>query len=152
MFFSFTTDPCLPETWEYTAHAIRICSKNNVPVKVLTKCSSWISDFLLTKQHLLIYYPTKIAIGFALTGHDELEPNAATNHQRIEAMATLYNYGYKTFASIEPIIDLDASLRMIKFAATRTCEKKKKKIKRRKERAIESNKTFKMFIILQMSY
>lgn len=52
-------------------------------------------------------------LGFTLTGHDELESNASSNSDRIEAMKILHEGGYKTFASIEPIVDLKGSLSMI---------------------------------------
>ena len=58
-----------------------------------------------------------IAIGFTLTGHDELEPGASTNTERIEAMEKLHKAGFKTFASIEPIINFADSLAMIEQAA-----------------------------------
>lgn len=68
LFFSFSTDPCLPET-----------------------------------------------IGFTLTGMDEMEqgPTVASNEQRIKTMRMLHRHGFKTFASIEPVIDTKASLDMI---------------------------------------
>lgn len=119
LFFSFTTDPMLPETALLTGFAIDICRKHDVPFKILTKRTDWFVDEFIhefqsqgtiwnkePKQHLW-------AFGFTLTGHDELEPNANTNQERIEAMRKLHDAGFKTFASIEPIIDLDASMEMI---------------------------------------
>jgi DNA repair photolyase len=58
-------------------------------------------------------YKKFVAIGFSLSGHDELEPNASTNSDRIMAMIDLRAAGFKTWASIEPIIDFDSSLSMI---------------------------------------
>jgi hypothetical protein len=43
--------------------------------------------------------------GFTLTGRDDMEPNASTNAKRIEAMRRLHKLGFKTWASIEPVID-----------------------------------------------
>ena len=54
-----------------------------------------------------------IAFGLTLTGHDELEPNASTNAERIEAMRKLHEAGFKTWASIDPIIDFESSSDMI---------------------------------------
>lgn len=54
-----------------------------------------------------------VVVGFTLTGHDELEPNASTNDERIEAMRKLHDAGFKTFASIEPIINFADSVDMI---------------------------------------
>jgi DNA repair photolyase len=58
-------------------------------------------------------YTKYMAPGFTLTGHDELEPNASTSAERIEAMRELHDAGFKTWASIEPVIDFDSSKEMI---------------------------------------
>ena len=55
-----------------------------------------------------------LCIGFTLTGRDDLEPYASPNMKRVEAMKRVKGYGVHTFASIEPVIDLDDSLEMIK--------------------------------------
>jgi len=54
-------------------------------------------------------YKKYVAFGFSLSGHDELEPHASTNTQRIEAMRKLHEAGFKIFASIEPVIDFKKS-------------------------------------------
>jgi len=120
IFFSFTTDPMLPETIGLTQRAIRICFMNMVPVKVLTKCTDWVDPMLneLVKNDTLWNldwtYKHLLAIGFTLTGHDELEPGASTNAERIQAMKSLSSEGFKTWTSIEPIINFHDSLEMIK--------------------------------------
>lgn len=118
LFFSFTTDPMLPETIELTWNAMAICLNNNVPVKILTKCTWWIdrmiqpycsdgvNDFTEEDRRIL-------AVGFTLTGHNELERNASSNESRIDAMRKLHRAGFKTWASIEPIITFDQSRKMI---------------------------------------
>lgn len=128
LFFSFTTDPLLKETVNVTDRAISICMHYNVPVKVLTKRADWIDGYLTTNNQFIdfpMYYKEKyrklIAFGFTLTGHDELEPNASTNAERIEAMRKLHEAGFKTFASIEPIIDFESSYRMI-YATKHFCD------------------------------
>lgn len=115
LFFSFTTDPMLPDTKDLTIDAIAFCVKHNVPVKILTKCTEWLEIFLGIIEEDIYMYNKKnlIAFGFTLTGHDELEKGAATNDDRIRAMKVLSNEGFKTFASIEPIIDFKSSLKMI---------------------------------------
>lgn len=117
LFFSFTTDPMLPETIELTGRVLLRCQTYDIPVKILSK----IGDFEMVYFPFIRKYLTsrwidnsKIAFGFTLTGHDELEPNASTNQERIEAIKKLHNAGFKTFASIEPIIDLKSSMDMIK--------------------------------------
>lgn len=118
LFFSFTTDPMLIETIKLTWNAMDICLENKVPVKILTKCIEWVQRLIdFDNGKLVEDYSFKgkqyVAFGFTLTGHDELEPNAPTNAKRIEAMKKLHDAGFKTFASIEPIIDFESSLKMI---------------------------------------
>lgn len=112
LFFSFTTDPMLPETWPLVDMAINfLIGEYDIPVKILTKQVQFI-DSLLYKQkkaHL-------IAIGFTLTGHDELEPGCSSNLERIRAMIKLHKAGFKTWASIEPIIDFPSAKNMIKWS------------------------------------
>jgi len=125
LFFSFTTDPCI---WEPITHgntinltygALLNCVINEVPVKILTKRADWVNSFLKDVNMMLWIkdnwreISNYIAFGFTLTGHDELEPNASTNAERIEAMRKLHKAGFKTWASIEPIIDFHSSKRMI---------------------------------------
>lgn len=111
IFFTFTSDPLLPETKALTYCAIEGAVRNGVPVKILTKRADFIYDDMLLH---LTSWRNLIAIGFTLTGCDELEPRASTNAERIECMRNLHNAGFKTFASIEPIIDLESSAKMIR--------------------------------------
>ena len=113
LFFSFTTDPCLPETIELTMNAIELCQDFSVSVMLLTKNTRWVDDFILNKW-FIPHRVSGIAVGFTLTGHNELEPNASTNAERIEAMRTLHDAGFKTWASIEPVIDFESSFKMIR--------------------------------------
>jgi DNA repair photolyase len=115
LFFSFTTDPCLKETFSLTSFAVDYCMSLNIPVKILTK--QFVSDFTLFNWvHIdnQKNYKKLITIGHTLTGHDELEKNADTNKRRIESMKLLHNSGFKTFASIEPIVDFESSKSIIK--------------------------------------
>lgn len=117
LFFTFISDPFLPETIELTRKAISICIDNFVPVKILTKRADFLNKLegKWTAIHWSLSTVLKayIAFGFTLTGHDELEPEASTNAERIEVMKTLHKVGFKTWASIEPIIDLKSSLNCI---------------------------------------
>lgn len=124
LFFSFTTDPMLPETNNITRLAMRKCLSAKVPVKILTKIADWVDEFIKAPDYYISGWSDwniqddtifgKIAFGFTLTGHDELEPNASTNDERIEAMSKLHDSGFKTFASIEPIIDFPSARNVIK--------------------------------------
>lgn len=112
VFFSFSTDPCLPETWHSTCECAKFAMSLGVPVSILTKCASW----AYTKAALELCKgegQRLLAVGFTLTGHDELEPNAAKNKERIAAMTYLKSKGIKTFASIEPIVDIESAWDMI---------------------------------------
>ncbi len=109
LLFSFTTDPMLPLTYILTTEAVNIALKYNVPVQILTKRADWLGGWIRMwkdKRHL-------IAFGFTLTGFDEKEPGASSNQERIEAMRELHELGFKTFASIEPVITPAMSRNMI---------------------------------------
>lgn len=110
LFFSFTTDPMLKETAALTMGAVFLCVNNFIPVKILTKSTTYIEQFLCSIIDIDWSY---ISFGFTLTGHDELEPGASTNEERIQAMKKLHDAGFKTFGSIEPIIDFESSFQMI---------------------------------------
>ncbi len=113
VFFTFTTDPGLPETFHLFAAVIAEAVKLHVPIDFLTKMTGWLeSDVwkdLLTIPEMKKYF----TIGFTLTGCDDLEPGASTNRDRIAALRRLHNE-FKTFASIEPMINCDRSLAMVK--------------------------------------
>lgn len=107
IFFSFTTDPLLPETEDLTNAAVLYAVNQGVPCMILTKRADFkVLDSFNQFHHLIAY-------GFTLTGMDNLEPNASTNAERIYRMKDLAKKGYKTFASIEPVIDVFKSKRMI---------------------------------------
>lgn len=95
-----------------------------IPVIILTKRADWILKKDLPQYKDINRYidyddnlHKNVAFGFTLTGHDEMEPGCSSNIDRIRAMKVLHNKGYRTWASIEPIIDFDASLEMIRLAA-----------------------------------
>lgn len=112
LFFSFTTDPMLTETIGLTLNAVYECREMDIPVKILTKSVEYI-DWFIHESLKYCFDLNKIAIGVTLTGHDELEPKASTNQERIAALKKCKEYGFKTFASIEPIIDFPSSRNMI---------------------------------------
>jgi DNA repair photolyase len=113
LFFTFTSDPFLPETCHLTMCAIKECHNSSVPIKVLTKAGTGLFEYIKEWYNMGAINKCKIAFGFTLTGHDDLEPNASTNAERIEAMRKLHEAGFKTWASIEPIIDFKSSIKMI---------------------------------------
>lgn len=121
LFFTFTSDPLLERTIDMTYQGIMLCMDYKIPVKILTKRADWIGGYMIRNGNKFIDFPNNIlsihrhliAFGFTLTGRDELETNASPNMDRISAMAKLHKAGFKTFASIEPIIDIPSSLEMI---------------------------------------
>lgn len=114
LFFSFTTDPMLENTAFLTLIATLMCVGVQVPVKILTKCSRGYDVFKAFIESVKFKSRMSlIAFGFTLTGHDELETGASTNAERIESMKKLHDAGFKTWASIEPIIDFETSYNMI---------------------------------------
>lgn len=114
IFFTFTSDPMLPETKHLTWAAIREALERLVPVHILTKRADFTGDRELTEIPMELR--RIVAIGFTLTGHDELEPGASTNMMRKAAMKTLFGMGFRIFASIEPIVDFESSTNMIQLA------------------------------------
>jgi hypothetical protein len=100
---------------------MRYCIIHSIPVIALTKRTWWVDTFLnemLKNETIwnLDYHEVQkfMAIGFTLTGHDEVEPGCSTNEDRIRAMKVLNAEGFKTWASVEPIIDFKSSWGMIR--------------------------------------
>lgn len=117
LFFNFVSDPCLPETIELNMDCISYAVTRGVKCVILTKKADWVSkiDFgLAPSVHKILFENRgKISVGFTLTGCDEQEPGASTNLERINAMRLLQTSGFGTWASIEPVIDVDKSFDMI---------------------------------------
>lgn len=108
VFFSFTTDPLIPETRKLTLMAMLEANKNSIPVYILTKDASFIHDAKFMErvvEDLDGTFLDGVHWGFTLTGRDDMEPNASSNFDRIKAMQCMLSMGFKTWASIEPVID-----------------------------------------------
>lgn len=120
LLFSFTTDPCLPETVKLNMACVKLATDAGIPCHILTKRADWITD---TMAYLPSLYAAEklVSVGFTLTGCDELEPGASPNTKRIEAMHLLHETGIKTFASIEPVIDFEKSFDMVR-RSVRWCD------------------------------
>ncbi|MBR5174779.1 MAG: hypothetical protein IKW89_02485 [Bacteroidales bacterium] len=114
LFFTFTTDPGLPETFHLFAAVIAETVKLHVPIHFLTKMTGWMESDIW--EDLLSIPETKeyLAIGFTLTGRDDLEQKASPNKERLVALRRLHDEGFRTFTSIEPVIDIEASLSIVK--------------------------------------
>lgn len=116
LFFSFTTDPLLSETAGLTIAAVEICQFYRIPVKILTKCCGDGLTRLLTIADQKKWDKSIIAIGFTITGHDEREKGADTTAKRISMFPELKQQGYKTFASVEPVIDFDKAFSVVQLS------------------------------------
>lgn len=118
IFLSFTTDPLIKETRELTSIAITEALMRDIPVMLLTKDATFVKDecdFMAWMDAINILHRDKVAFGFTLTGRDDMEPGASSNLERIHAMYAMSKRGFKTWASIEPIIDFTSSLEMIRM-------------------------------------
>ena len=107
LFFTFTSDPWLPETKGLTMDAVDYALARRVPVKMLTKRA----DFGLPIKWY--QYMDSLALGWTLTGMDNLEAKASSNQDRIDCMKYYHRMGFKTFASIEPVVSIEAALQVI---------------------------------------
>lgn len=115
LFLSFTTDPFLEECIELTKMVLFAAYQFKFHVYVLSKIAYPynLDSFLINKY---------IHIGMTLTGCDWMEEYAPANETRIDFLRYLHNKEIDTFASIEPIIDFNCSLKMIHWAAPYTNE------------------------------
>lgn len=121
LFFSFSTDPCLPVTFDLTMHCVMVATGMDIPCSILTKCTAWASSPSVIESLRMV--KDKVAIGLTLTGMDEMErgETVAPNAQRIALMLKLHDEGFLTFASIEPVIELKRSREMI-LRAVDSCD------------------------------
>lgn len=118
VFFSFKCDPLEESNMLHTVLAVRWFRNNNIPVTLLTKSTAWMED--TNWESMLKDYKDGLTIGFTLTGMDDMEPNAPSNEERINAMKQLL--GFETFVSLEPVINFEASLQMVYQAMPYTTE------------------------------
>ena len=127
LFMSFTSDPCLMETYDLFADINFGACNYGIPVTILTKCAYDIPEKGIGIPKRPCFSPfcissKMLAIGWTLTGHDELEPNAAPNSERLRYMKMASDKGMMTWASIEPVIDFPSSLDMIYQALNAGCQ------------------------------
>lgn len=114
IFFSFSTDPLCPDAFGLTWQCVRyVTKKYGIPVKILTKNADFTALQMLWLDMISKERRKLIAFGFTLTGRDDWEPYASKNIERVRMMRVLHEMGFKTFASIEPIVDFDSSYKMI---------------------------------------
>jgi len=119
VFFSFSTDPLIPETRGLTIAAARHCIEHDIPVWILTKDASFAFDEDFRSLAADARKMCRIRLlhaGFTLTWRSDLEPNASNNADRVLAMHEIYGLGVQTFASIEPVIDWPSARIAIRYS------------------------------------
>ena len=93
-----------------TFQAIRMLHDAGIPFQVLTKCSLAERDFN--------FYGPDDAFATTLTLLDErwkaFEPNASSPTERLRLLIAAHEMGIETWVSLEPVLDSDESLRIIK--------------------------------------
>ena len=114
VFFSFTCDPLIRETEDLTISAVAFLNGRGVPTWTLTKNATFPETLHFQSSIIRGLENKDIAhFGFTLTGRDDMEPGASTNDDRIRTMEYLHGEGFKTFASIEPVIDWDSADKVV---------------------------------------
>jgi hypothetical protein len=111
--FSFTTDVYNPFDTSITRPAIEILIEHGLAFCVLTKAGTraWCDHDL--------YRPHRDAFASTLTSLDECfskkwERNAAPPSDRIKALKAFHERGIFTWVSLEPTLDTEASLAIVK--------------------------------------
>lgn len=148
LFMTFTSDPCAEQTCKLFFRISESARGMDIPVTMLTKAESDYSYMFLDstvdancilnsvrtkeqEQHNYLNRCTEkaslLAVGFTLTGHDELEPNAISNEKRIRCidfLAHRYPLAEKChlWASVEPVIDFPSALAMVYQAVNAGCQ------------------------------
>ena len=114
IFFSFTTDPMIPDTIELTMQALLFLQDMGIPSYILTKNADFI-DYELFRTYMMgLNVRSLLHFGFTLTGRDDMEPKASLNADRIATMKRLkLHFGCHTWASIEPVIDWKSAERVV---------------------------------------
>ena len=117
LFFTFSSDPLIPETRALNVKCIEYAILRGVRCQILTKNADFTRDEALrvmVSNMSGLHYGKFLAFGFTLTGSDNLEPGASSNKERINAMRLLHDAGFKTFASLEPVVDPSLTLEVFR--------------------------------------
>lgn len=107
---------------EMTREVLRLLNAYHVPVAVLSKGGKkMLRDLDIFKE-----FGDRITEGTTLTFLDEAksrywEPNASTPSERLETLKILHDSGIKTFASLEPTIEPEESLKLIRKTLELDC-------------------------------
>lgn len=110
----FTTDPYSNENYRLMPEILNILNYYKHKVAILSKAGIRLLDDLENFRK----FDNRIKIGATLTFWEEKdsekwEPNAAMPKERIEVLKILAENGIKTWASFEPVIKPDQSLKLL---------------------------------------
>ena len=151
LFMTFTSDPCTAKTaplFLQIIHELNDFNRHMGPIytTLLTKDADQIflhRNLLFSQEPWQVErVPNRnVAIGFTLTGHDELEPGASTNDERIDRMREVNESGLIVWASLEPVIDFESSVKMFRKACLAGCRHFKIGLLTKNNRVVKSQYT-----------
>jgi DNA repair photolyase len=141
IFMSFMCDPypANPNLWHVTREAIRMILRSGNAVNILTK-----GGIRATRDFHMLLGDARTRVGATLTfmskeRSEQMEPMAAVPNSRLEMLSVAKDMGIRTWASIEPVIDPEESLAIMKAALPYVDEFKIGKLNHDKEREAEIN-------------
>lgn len=110
---SFTSDPYHTGNTRLTRDVISCLHENNISVSILTKGGT------RALRDIDLFDTSMDCFGSTLTSLDDdfsrkWEPNAALPIDRLDALKKFHNAGIFTWASLEPTIDCESSLQIVK--------------------------------------
>ena len=110
----FTTDPYHPYDTKLTRETIGVLRSHGLAFCTLTKGGS------RALRDLDLFRPERDAFASSLTLLDDAasmrwEPDAALPDDRIETLKRFYDAGIYTWVSLEPVLDVEATLRIIRL-------------------------------------
>lgn len=111
---SFTSDPYQPLElgYEYTRAALQILGRFDIPFQILTKAGALpMRDFDLYGPHDAF---AVTLTSLLLSDQEAWEPRAAPPSERLAALIAAHEEGIETWVSLEPVIDPEKSLQIIK--------------------------------------
>jgi len=116
IFLSFITDPYQPLDIELkiTREAIKILIANNLRFTILTKGGSRaVRDFDLLRDYKKCSFGTTIVFD-SLISTQHWEPGAPSPFDRLMTMQAAKYWGIRTWVSLEPVIDPEQALNLVR--------------------------------------
>lgn len=117
LLFCFMTDPYnkLESELRLTRECLKLSLKYKIPISILTKSKTVLNDIDIIKK-----FKNHIKVGLTLTFLDkdkskEWEPEASIPDDRLNVLKQLKENNIETWASFEPVIDPDESLKILEI-------------------------------------